>query len=112
MKKQYEEATTTYKQEILTLRNALQEEQNHSRVIIENVRIVLQTNREKFSAQLKTVKDKGWMVWAAQAAELHIYRVDWENQKKEGRGFYKLNDETVAAVRENLTKDYRELAEQ
>ena len=33
-------------------------------------------------------------------------------KSKEGRGFYKLSDETVAAVREDLANDYRELAEQ
>ena len=52
------------------------------------------------------------MAWAAQATELHTYRADWENRRKEGRGFYKLIDETVVAVREDLAKDYRELAEQ
>ena len=56
--------------------------------------------------------DKGWEAWAAQAAELHTYRADWENRKKEGRGFYKLSEETVATVREDPAKDYRELAEQ
>ena len=52
------------------------------------------------------------MAWAAHAAELHTYRADWENRKKEGRGFYKLSDETVSTVHEDLAKDYRELAEQ
>ena len=33
-------------------------------------------------------------------------------RKKEGRGFYKLSEETVAVVREDLAKDYHELAEQ
>ena len=112
MKKQYKEATTLYKQEIQNLKNALPEAQNHAQAIKENARIVLQTNREQFSAQLKTRMDKGWGAWAAQTAELHTYLADWENRKKEGRGFYKLNDETVATVREDLAKDYRELAEQ
>ena len=79
MKKHCEYATTAYKEEILNPKNALQEAQNHSQVIKKNVHIVLQTNREKFSAQLKTMMDKGWMAWAAQAAELHTYRADWEN---------------------------------
>ena len=56
--------------------------------------------------------DKGWMAWAAQAAELHTYRADFENRKKEGRGFYKLSNESIASVHEDLAKDYRELAEQ
>ena len=33
-------------------------------------------------------------------------------RKKEGRGFYKLSEETVAVVREDLAKDYHELEEQ
>ena len=32
--------------------------------------------------------------------------------RKEGRGFYKLSDEIVATVHEDLANDYRELAEQ
>ena len=112
MKKHYEDAVTAYKEEILSLKKALHEAQNHSQVIKENVRIVLQTHRDKFLAQLKTAMDKGWMAWAAQAAELHTYRADWEDRRKEGRGFYKLSDETVAAIRKDLTKDYRKLAEQ
>ena len=52
------------------------------------------------------------MAWAAQAAELHTHHADWENRRKEGRGFYKLSDETVAAVREDLTKYYQQLVEQ
>ena len=56
--------------------------------------------------------DKGWEAWVAQTAELHTYHADWENRKKEGRGFYKLSEETVAAVREDLAKDYHELEEQ
>ena len=111
MKKLYEDAVTTYKEEILSLKKALQEVQNHSQVIKENVRIVLQTHREKFSAQLKTEMDKGWMAWAAHAAELHTYRADWENRKKEGRGFYKLSDETVTIVRKDSANHYQELAE-
>ena len=51
------------------------------------------------------------MAWASQAAELHTYHADWENRKKEGRGFYKLNDEGVAAIREDLALDYCALAE-
>ena len=111
MKKQYEEVTTLYKQEILNQKNALQQAQNHAQTVKENIRIILQTNREKFLTQLKTVMDKGWEACATQTAELHTYRADWENRKKEGMGFYKLNDEIVATVCEDLAKDYSELAE-
>ena len=52
------------------------------------------------------------MAWATHASELHTYRADWENRKKEGRDFHKLNDESVATVREDLSQDYRTLVEQ
>ena len=58
MKNNYEEAATANKQEIVNLKNALQEAQYRSQITA-NVRIVLQTNREKFSVQLKTALDKG-----------------------------------------------------
>ena len=111
MKEQYDQATVLYKQEIANVKNTLHTTQNHLEAVRNNVRSVLQTNREKFTAQIKAAMDKGWEAWAVQAAELHTYRADWENRKKEGRGFYKLSEETVATVREDLAKDYSELAE-
>ena len=48
----------------------------------------------------------------AQAAELHTYRADFENRKKEGMGFYKLTDDSIALVHKDLSKDYQELMEQ
>ena len=111
MKEQYDQAAALYKQEIADVKNTLQTAQNHLEVVRHNIRSVLQTNRERFTAQIKAAMDKGWEAWAAQAAELHTYRADWENRKKEGRGFYKLSEETVATVREDLVKDYSELAE-
>ena len=104
MKGHYDEASALYKQEIRDIENALQNAQNHAQAVKENIRIVLQTNREKFFAQLKATMDKGWEAWAAQAEEVHKYRADWKNPKNEGRGFYKLSEETVAAVREVLAK--------
>ena len=59
MRELYDEATALYKQEIIDIKNALQHAQNHAQAVKENVRIVLQTNREKFSAQLKAAMDKG-----------------------------------------------------
>ena len=111
MKEQYDQATTLYKKEIADVKNTLHTTQNHLEAARNNVRCIMGTNREKFTAQIKAAMDKGWEAWAVQAAELHTYRADWENRKKEGRGFYKLSEETVATVREDLAKDYSELAE-
>ena len=102
MKEQYDQATALYKKEIADVKNTLHTTQNHLEAVRNNVRSVLQANREKFTAQIKAAMDKGWEAWAVQAAELHTYRADWENRKKEARGFYKLSEETMATVSEDL----------
>ena len=112
MRSTYEEATAVSKQEIENLKKTVEEACNRCQAITDDVRILLQTNRERFTVQLKPVLDKGWMAWAAQAAELHTYWTDWENWRKDGRGFYKLNEESIAVVREDLAQDYRTLADQ
>ena len=112
MKSHYEEAVTVNKRKIENLKKALDDAQSRSQAITDNVRVLLQTNHERFTTQLKTTLDKGWMAWAEQAAELHIYRADGENRRKEGRGFYKLNDESIADVRTELARDYQALADQ
>ena len=55
--------------------------------------------------------DRGWAAWIKQAAELHTFRADHENRTKEGKGFFKLNNESIAAVREDLAVDYQALAD-
>ena len=106
MKSHYEEAVTINKRKIENLKKALDDAQSRSQAITGNVPMLLQKNRERFMTQLKTALDKGWTTWAEQAVELHIYRADGENRQEEGCGFYKLNDESVADVRTELTWDY------
>ena len=44
--------------------------------------------------------------WAAQGAELHILRADAENRRKEGRGFYKMDEDSIQNLRADLIEDY------
>ena len=55
---------------------------------------------------------KGWAGWTQQATELHTFRADHENREKAGMGFFKLNNESIAAVHEDLAADYQALADQ
>ena len=48
---------------------------------------------------------------AQQAAELHTFRVDHENRTKPGKGFFKLDNESIAAIHEDLAADYQALAD-
>ena len=71
MKSHYEEATMANKREIENLTKSLDEAQNLSQTITNNIRVLLQTNHEQSTAQLKAALDKGWTTWATQVAELH-----------------------------------------
>ena len=64
-----------------------------------------------FICQLKEAIERGWTNWAKQVVELHIFRADQQNRLKEGKGFYKLNEESIALVRDNLEVDYQALAD-
>ena len=52
-----------------------------------------------------------WQEWSAQATELHILRADAENRRKEGQGFYRMDDTSIQTLREDLTEEYHTLAE-
>ena len=43
--------------------------------------------------------------------ELHTYRADQENRRNKGKHFYKLDEESIATVWEDLAKDYQALAD-
>ena len=75
-----------------------------------SIKILLATTHESFTQQLQSAQNTGWADWANQAVELHTYRADQENRLKDGKGFYKLNEESIAIVREDLTQDYQALA--
>ena len=78
VKAHYEEVMATNTRRIANLKTTLED---------------LQRRRECFATQL----DKGWVGWAVQAAE-HTCRADQENRQKDGKGFYKLNEESIAMV--------------
>ena len=90
------------KRKIENLKKALQESQACATLLADRIRTLLQENRGRFSTQLKAAMDKGWVGWATQVAKLHTFHVDLENRRKEGKGFYKLNEESIATVEENL----------
>ena len=47
----------------------------------------------------------GWETWSAQVVELQIFRADQENRQKEGEGFYKLDEDSVPTIQDELMSD-------
>ena len=54
--------------------------------------------------------DKGWKTWSAQAAELQLLRADHDNRKKQGQGFFKMDEVAITTVQEELAKDLYEFS--
>ena len=77
----------------------------------ERIRTLLHTHRGKFETRLTEALAKGWAGWAQQAAKLHTFHADHENQTKAGQGFFKLSNKSIVAVREDLATDYQALAD-
>ena len=77
----------------------------------ERIRTLLHSHKDRFVRQLKEAMNRGWADWAKQATELHTFRVDKENRRKEGKSFYKLDEGSIATVLEHLTSDYQALAD-
>ena len=75
------------------------------------IKTLLHSHRDRFVWQIKEALDRGWASWTKQAVELHTFRADQKNRQKEGMGFYKLNEESIATVREDLAADYQTLAD-
>ena len=73
-------------------------------------RILIEKQRKHLTKKVEETLCCAGEEWAAQAAELHILRADAANRRKEGRGFYKMNEASIQNLRPDLTEDYHSLA--
>ena len=52
-----------------------------------------------------------WKEWSQQAAALQTLWADAENRKKAGDKFYRMDEESIVTIREELSEDFFALAE-
>ena len=112
MKLQYEARAQGHTAKINTLKKSLDELRAKTNMGPERIRTLLHTHRGNFEHRLTEALAKGWAGWAQQAVELHTFRADHENRTKSGQGFFKLSNESITAIREDLATDYQALADQ
>ena len=62
--------------------------------------------RDQTKASIDDCSAKMWMQWSQQATELQILRADAENRKKAGNNFYKMDEESIVTIREELSDDF------
>ena len=54
--------------------------------------------------------EKGWKTWSAQAAELQLLRADKENRKAQGQGFFKMTEDAISTIKEDIAKNLSDIA--
>ena len=74
------------------------------------IRVLIEKHRQHLTRKVKETLNRAGEEWAAQAAELHILCADAENRRKEGHGFYKMDEASIQNLRADLTEDYHSLA--
>mgnify|MGYP000011047490 FL=1 len=68
-------------------------------------------HRLTLNCKVEEALARGWNEWSAEGAELQVFRADAENRRKEGRGFYKMDENNIQILREDLTKEFYALAQ-
>ena len=95
---------------ITDLRKQLATTQYNASMGEEKIRAIL--NRHKLNT-LKLVSDsldKGWKTWSAQAEELQILCADRDNRKTQGPRFFKMIEEAISTIQEDIAKDLYDMA--
>ena len=59
------------------------------------IRILIEKHRQHLTKKVEEAIGRTGEEWAAQATKLHILRDDAENRRKEGHGFYKMDEASI-----------------
>ena len=79
---------------------------------VDRIRLIISAWRDRAQASINECTEKVWKEWSQQAAELQTLRANAENQKKAGDKFYKMDEESIITIREELSEDFFALAEE
>ena len=101
MKLQYEARARGHASKMNTLKLSLDELRAKTDMGTKRIRTLLHMHRGRFEKKITEALTKGWAGWMQQAAELHTFCADLENQTKAGKGFFKLNNESISTVHED-----------
>ena len=67
--------------------------------------------RDRAQTNINECSTKVWKEWSQQAVEVQTVRADAENWTKAGDNLYKMDEESIVTIREELSEDFFALAE-
>ena len=59
------------------------------------IKVLIDKHRQRLNRKIEETLAHAWQEWSAHAAKLHVLRADAENRRKEGRGFYKMDENNI-----------------
>ena len=74
------------------------------------IKILIDKHHQQLNRKIEETLGRAWQECSTQAIELHVLCADAENRRKEGRGFYKMDENNIQTLREDLTEEYHTLA--
>ena len=96
---------------IIWLRQEKQEANERAQLGVDRIRLIMSAWRDRAETTINECTEKIWKEWSQQAAEMQTLRADAENWKKAGDKFYKIDEESIVTIREELLEDFFALAE-
>ena len=97
---------------IIRLRQEKQEANARAQLGVDRIRLIMSAWRDRAQTSINECSEKVWKEWSQQAAELQTLRADAENRMKAGDKFYKMDEESIVTIREELSEDFFALAEE
>ena len=93
---------------IIRLRQEKQEAHEHAQLGVDRIRHIMSAWRDRTRTSINECSEK---VWSQQAAEQQTLWADAENRKKASAKIYKMDEESIVTIREELSEDFFSLAE-
>ena len=90
----------------------MRQEKQEANAGVDRIRLIMSAWRDRAQTSINECSEKVWKEWAQQAAELQTLWADAENRMKTGDRFYKMDEESIVTIREELSEDFFALAEE
>ena len=91
------------------LRKEKQEANARAQLGVDRIWLIMSAWRNRAQTSINECSEKVWKEWSQRAAERQTLRVDAENRMNEK--FYKMDEESIVTIREELSEDFFALAE-
>ena len=93
-------------------RKEKQEAYAQAKAGVDRIKLIMSCWSTRAQASINESTEKLLKEWSQQAAELQTLRVDAENRRKTGDKFYKMDEESIVTIHEELSEDFFALAEE